>query len=361
MRLLRCTAVVGLALGICLVSFGEMYTWTSRDGKKAAAEFQALEGDTLVLQKGSKTIRVPLAQFCDEDQEYVRTLLAEAQAEQERLEQERLDHVKTLLGLKNNVPITERRWADWEDYYTESLCGSKMLKFFQNERSVVDVPKEGVFVSAEEAVRPPDYAPSMMTYCPADYGGKEKIGVYIHIATKDDPVRPSKGYQELMDKYRLVYASPYGTSNKQADMRRCALALDALAQLRKDFVIDENRIYIGGASGGGAEATFATFLYPQDFRAALNAVRYFILESRMCLPFADRSDFRTSSKYQQPFAFISGPDDYGYKDMPASEESFRDHGFVVRFFDIPGMKHELASTETLDRVIEWIEANNPRL
>ncbi len=277
------------------------------------------------------------------------------------LEQERFEKVQELLGLNRQVMISERRWNDWEDYYLESLCGREMMKFFDSERSIVDVPKKGLFVSVEHAVRPPDYAPIMITYCPSDYDGKEQLGVYIHISPGNRGTVPSRGYQEMMDKHRLIYASPNGTGNDQADMRRCALALDSLAQLRKDYSVDENRIYIGGTSGGGAEATFATFLYPQDFRAAFNSVRYFVLESNSCLPFADKSDFRKSRRNKQPFAFISGPEDSNYGHMPRSEKSFRENGFVVRFFDIPGMKHQMATAETFDKVMQWVEANNPRL
>ena len=42
----------------------------------------------------------------------------------------------------------------------------------------------------------------------------------------------------MMKKYRLIYASPNGTSNDDADMRRCAIALDALAQLRKTYKVE---------------------------------------------------------------------------------------------------------------------------
>ena len=134
-----------------------------------------------------------------------------------------------------------------------------------------------------------------------------------------------------------------------------------MAQLRKDYTIDENRVYIGGTSGGGAISTFATFLYPQDFRAAFNSVRIFSLTASYCLPFADEGDIRTVQKYKQPYAFISGPDDSNYKGMPGTEANFKEHRFVVRFFDIPGMKHQMATAETFDKVIEWVEANNPRL
>jgi predicted esterase len=360
MRVLGKGVIVSALLGLCVGSSAEPRTWTSRDGKTAVAEFQDLEGDTLVLKKGSKTLRLPLAGFSDEDQAYARREAEEARrrAEEEKARREKL---QSLLGLRSSVPITARRWDQWEDYYKNSLCGMKMMDFFAEERSIVDVRDKGVFISTEEVVRPPNYSPSMISYCPSDYDGEEKLGVYIHIYASNKAKPPNSGYQEMMDKYRLVYASPFKAGNSQADMRRCALALDTLAQLRKDYTIDENRIYIGGTSGGGAMSTFVTFLYPEDFRAALNSVRWFKIESEVCLPFVDDKDIRTASGYKQPFAFISGPEDSNYRSMPASEQSFKRHGFTVKFFDISGMKHETASAETFDEVMEWVEEMNPRL
>lgn len=356
---------VGLLAGWFCAVADESRTWTSRDGKTAEAEFIALEGETLVLRRDSKTVRVPLSGFCDGDREYVGRLLKERAereaAEQERLGKERQAKLKSLLGLSEQVPIIERRWPDWKDYYAESLCGRKVLDFFKNERSIVDVSEKGVFVSVEDAVRPPGYAPSMVTYCPSDYDGAAALGVYIHIGAGKKAVVPNPGYRGMMDKHRLVYASPYEAGNDEPDMRRCALVLDALAQLRKDYNIDEARVYLGGTSGGGAESTFATFLYPQDFRAAFNSVRSFSVDSSSCLPFADEGDIRKASKHGQPFAFISGPGDFNYEYMPRSERNFLDHGFVARFFDIPGMKHQMASPETFDQVIQWVEENNPQL
>ncbi|VGO17231.1 hypothetical protein PDESU_05827 [Pontiella desulfatans] len=353
---------IGMVLiGLALIVQASPRTWTSLDGKTAEAEFQALEGGTLVLDRNGKAIRVPLETFCEEDQAFVHKHLEDLKAAQAKLAQEKRDRMKALLGLRSGAPITERRWADWKDYYSESSCGKKVLDFFKNEASIVDVRDQGVFVSPEHAVRPPDYRPTMFAYCPEEYTGEEKLGVYIHISPGNKGVSPKPGYQAMMDKHRLVYASPNGAGNKESDMRRCALALDTLAQLRKDFNIDERRVYIGGTSGGGAESTIATFLYPGDFRAAFNSVRSFSLTSSTCLPFADEGDIDDVQDHGQPYAFISGPGDFNYKYMPRTVQSFEEHDFVVRFFDIPDMKHQMASPETFDQVIRWVEANNPRL
>ncbi len=357
----RCVAVIGILVGVCCAALGEVHVWTDTEGRAAEAEFAGLEGDTLILQKGSKTLRVPLSNFSEEDQAYAHGQAEMAKAERERMEQERAEKMQSLLGLRYNVAINERRWADWEDYYTKSICRYTMKNFFEYERSIVNVWSKGVFVSAEEAVRPSGYAPTMTTYCPDDYDGTQPYGVYLHISPGGGAINPDDGYQKMMKKYRLIYASMNGTSNDDADMRRLAITLDALAQLRKDFNVDENRVYVGGTSGGGAEATMAAFLYPDDFCGSLNSVRNFFVRSEGGLPFAKSSDITKSARKKIPFAFISGPGDPNYPYMPETEKSFLGHRFCAKFFDIPGMNHETASAETFDRVMEWIEDNNPRL
>lgn len=163
-------------------ALGEMHLWTSRDGKTAQTEFLALEDETLVLKRGAKEIRVPLESLSDSDQAYAKARATEAKVEKQRLQKEQAKQLESLKGLREKVPVTARRWDQWKSYYTESICGRKMLDFFEDERNIVDVPDKGVFVSTEHAVRPPDYAPSMTVYCPADYDGKGEMGVYIHIS-----------------------------------------------------------------------------------------------------------------------------------------------------------------------------------
>lgn len=356
-----CVVAVGIVVGVCCIAVGEVRTWTDNEGRTAQAEFVGLDGDTLMLRKGSSTMRVPLSAFSEGDQQYVREQVEKSKEDEQRKARENAEKTTSLKGLRYNVAIKERRWANWKDYYEKSLCGKKMMKFFEKERSIVDVEERGVFVSVQEAVRPSGYAPSMTTYCPDDYDGTKPYGVYIHISPGGGAINPDAGYQKMMKKYRLIYASPNGTSNGESDMRRLAITLDALSQLRKDYKLDENRIYVGGTSGGGAESTTAAFLYPDDFRAALNSVRSFYVTGSSCLPFADASDISKAARYHQPYAFISGPGDNNYPYMPATEQSFLDNGFRAKFFDIPGMGHDTASSETFDMVMEWVEKKNPKL
>ena len=46
--------------------------WTDRQGRQTDAQFVRVRGDNVVLQKGLKPLVIPLSEFCDEDQEYIK-------------------------------------------------------------------------------------------------------------------------------------------------------------------------------------------------------------------------------------------------------------------------------------------------
>ena len=46
--------------------------WTDKAGRQIEAKFIGLSGDNVVLQKGSKSLTIPLDRLSDEDQEYIK-------------------------------------------------------------------------------------------------------------------------------------------------------------------------------------------------------------------------------------------------------------------------------------------------
>jgi hypothetical protein len=65
-----------LALAIFLFAGPALFArvWTDRQGRQTEAQFVRLRGDSVVLQKGLKPLVIPLKEFCDEDQEYIKEL-----------------------------------------------------------------------------------------------------------------------------------------------------------------------------------------------------------------------------------------------------------------------------------------------
>lgn len=50
--------------------------WTDKHGHSTSADFVRIHEDDVILMRGKKVHRVPFAEFCPDDQEYIRTLLA---------------------------------------------------------------------------------------------------------------------------------------------------------------------------------------------------------------------------------------------------------------------------------------------
>lgn len=60
--------LVSLSISPCLFA----RVWTDRQGRQTEAQFIRVRGDNVVLQKGMKPLVIPLKEFCDEDQEYIK-------------------------------------------------------------------------------------------------------------------------------------------------------------------------------------------------------------------------------------------------------------------------------------------------
>jgi outer membrane protein assembly factor BamB len=70
-RFLLCLGIVSLVAAQAL--FGQERTWTSRSGKTMRAAFVRLEGTKVVLKARGKEGRVPIGQFTEGDQAFIRT------------------------------------------------------------------------------------------------------------------------------------------------------------------------------------------------------------------------------------------------------------------------------------------------
>lgn len=135
--------------------------------------------------------------------------------------------------------------------------------------------------------------------------------------------------------------------------------LDTIATLRKEYNIDDLRIFVGGVSGGGAMSAWLTVYFP-EFRGAICQVRNAYIPHEQCFPTIEQRDVRGIARRKQAFAWVTGPKDFNYKHILSSEPHWTEQKFVSKAFDIPGMKHEPAPAKALEAALTWAEeASNP--
>src|SRR5437763_378787 len=99
----------------------------------------------------------------------------------------------------------------------------------------------------------PTYDPATETYetyVPADYAGAEPYGLFVWVSA--GPRGDVKGdWKEILDKHKLIWIGANNSGNPRAMLVRVGLALDIAAAAKKQYKIDDRRVYVGGVSSGG--------------------------------------------------------------------------------------------------------------
>jgi hypothetical protein len=78
-------------------------------------------------------------------------------------------------------------------------------------------------------------------YVPEAVAAEAPLGVIYYLGYKEANTYPSE-WKQTLDEKRLIFISP--KSNQRPDWQQAAIALDAIQNLKKEYTIDEKRIYL---------------------------------------------------------------------------------------------------------------------
>ncbi len=207
-------------------------------------------------------------------------------------------------------------------------------------------------------------------YVPADCNSQMPYGLMVWISPNDKGTI-LKGWQPLMDKYRLIWVGANNSGNKQnTRARRIPLALDAAHNIKKLYVIDPNRIYLGGLSGGGRTASMMAFHYSDVFDGAIfiigaNYWRRTKIPSRegyVWYPAFRKPSppYLTLAKKHGRYVFLTGDNDVNREEMHTYyERGYKKFLDNVLYIQVPAMGHEKPPAEWLEKAIEFLD--NPQI
>jgi hypothetical protein len=318
---------------------GELREWRNREGTSIRAEYVSSHNDGVTIRMNGREFVYPLADLSDADQEYVR----EQQAALARS-----------LGWHQGIPIDVPAYPDLEGYLNHP-----------NAKRVYEAFDEGTSVTlhwdepANQARERFDYeraSARMHVYVPGNYDGRVPFGIYLHISPGNQGA-VDKRYEPLMEKMKLIYVSPMGTSNGQPMLRRVRLAIDALASVKSRYRIDDTRVVVGGLSGGGHMAMLTHAMFPDFFIGSVSHAAQSYLPSKVKeghFPGFSLDRFRKSLSKGRKWCVISGERDQNYRIIIEESKPWMDYDMPYRFIDVPGMGHTRAPPEALEEALRWI-------
>ncbi|MFZ4573720.1 MAG: hypothetical protein ACOYN0_04940 [Phycisphaerales bacterium] len=196
---------------------------------------------------------------------------------------------------------------------------------------------------------------------PAGYKPREATGLLVWVNAGTSHDLPDEFYPWL-DRNGFVLIGAFNIGNSRPAADRYQLALDMVETARRGFVIDENRVYVTGISGGGRISSHLWMGWPEVFKGAAPIVGLGFYEplpagkGKTYTPDYDKpQDPQLNLVLAHPIAPISGPLDFNYPHIKPCTELMRLHGFKAKFIDVPEMGHSLPPPERFAEAMDWID------
>ena len=193
----------------------------------------------------------------------------------------------------------------------------------------------------------PDETVTWDVYVPEGYRADEPAGVLVFISPSDSG-SPHRGWSGVMDERNLIWIGANRSGNRVFVPRRVLLSVLALAAIQTDYVLDEERVYIAGFSGGGKVASMVSTEYANTFKGGvfICGVEFWDV---------DRPRLFDSIKSNR-YVFLSGEHDHALEPTKRTYRAYRDAGVpAIKLLNVRNMGHEYPPRRELGRAIEFLD------
>lgn len=213
----------------------------------------------------------------------------------------------------------------------------------------------------------PDYEIADQTFevwVPQDYDGKKSFGLFVWVSPSPSG-KPMERWLEVLGRRHLIWVGANNSGNSRKSTERLSLAVDAAMNMKSRYAIDESRVYVSGASGGGRVSSMLGVTYPDVFRGGFYMIGCDYFRE---IPTGESNRFWPRS-YVQPtgklmwqarhngHVLLTGDTDMNRPQTKANYElGFMKDGFEhVRYLEVPGMGHQPPDAHWFEKGIEFLD------
>jgi len=193
---------------------------------------------------------------------------------------------------------------------------------------------------------------SFELYVPQGPRSKDARPLILFISPSAQPAG-WKAWQGLCQKHGAIFASPFRAGNDCLTEERFRIVMDVWSELRRHYVIDPDRTYLTGFSGGGRIACQLAMALPELCGGVAPLCAAGELREEMWL--------RQRVRDRLSVALVTGETDFNRGEV----ERFRgpelsELGVRTKVWVQPKLGHGIPSAATLNEVWDWLEADLPR-
>ena len=190
------------------------------------------------------------------------------------------------------------------------------------------------------------------------------FGLLVWISAGPSGALENPEWKPALADHRLIWVGPNNAQNERQSGARTALAINAVRAARERHRIDDERVYIGGMSGG-AKSAFQTLLaFPDIFRGALLAcgIHYYRnIPAHSAGP--DKTWFKRmnqprelASAKSRRIVVVTGPNDFNFGHITDVMSAMHEDGFnSAEILSVPGLGHQRPPADAFAAALQQID------
>lgn len=208
---------------------------------------------------------------------------------------------------------------------------------------------------------------SFEIYVPSNYDPAKAYGLIVW-SSPTDAGSPLPQWLPILDKHDLIWIGANKAGNDRIGWYRFGLALDAAFNMKQQYHIDPDRVYISGMSGGGRISSRMGVAYADEFSGAFPIVG---CDFYRRIPVPDQPGKVYLERYQPPagnifqkalkhnrYVLLTGSEDFNRTETQTIYEKgfVKEHFSFVTYLEVPGMAHALPPADWFEKGIDALDA-----
>lgn len=222
--------------------------------------------------------------------------------------------------------------------------------YFKVEFSPTVLLGEHGVIDAADILRP-DEEIGWQIYVPENYDVTRPAGVVVYVSPTPKG-GPPRTWNKPLDDGNLIWIGANNAGNRVAVGKRMFLAMLAPRVLAREYVLDANRIYVAGFSGGGKTASRVSSAEPELFRGGIYIAGAEAWGTKTPPPKLDiiRQNYHV---------FLTGTSDFNERLTRRVYASYKRAGVEnCELIVVRRMGHELPSSSVFARAIDYLDSRN---
>lgn len=219
--------------------------------------------------------------------------------------------------------------------------------YFETEITLLELMGEERAASFSGVIAP-DEKLKWKIYVPKTYTPSKPVGLIVYVTHSNSWGGSTKAYNDLLDEKNIIWAGVVGAGNKKPLNARLMRLLLTPNFVARDYVLDPDRVYVGGNSGGAHVASVLATSKPKLFKGGL-----FVGGA---LFWKDKEPAAIDLVRQNRFVFISGSKNPGLKEVQTTAVAYKEAGVEhTRFFLMPNVGRKAPTSTYIRKAIDFLD------